>query len=213
MAAVRDLFAAAADAARRLISSDQVAARWDEPSALEGYTVAGLAGHLARAVLTVQRYLDAPAPPADATVNDAAGYFVAVMGDHDPVDSDLHRTIRARSAENAEQGPAALAEQLGAVHRDLSGRFDTEGLDRLVEVRDGVVLTLEEYLTTRLVELVVHLDDLAVSVGCEPEALPAEAYDAVAACLARIAARRAGGLATVRSLARAERQPEAARAL
>lgn len=213
MAAVRELFVAASDAARRLIDSDEVAARWDEPSALRGYAVAGLAGHLGRAVLTVQRYLDAPEPPVEDAVDDAAGYFVAVLGDHDPVDSELHRSIRARSQEVAEPGPAALARQLAAAQRDLEDRFDAEGPDRRVTVRDGMVLPLEEYLATRLVELVVHLDDLAVSVDREPEALPAETYDVVAAVLARIAVRRVGGLAAVRSLTRAERQPDAVRAL
>jgi hypothetical protein len=213
VAATRELFVAAGDAAARLIASDDVAARWNEPSALAGYTVAGLAGHLARAVLQVGSYLDRPAPPAGHPLDDAPGYFVIVLGDHDPVDSDLHRTIRERGQQVAAQGPAALARQLTAVQRELEDRFDAEGMDRLVTVREGVVLTLEGYLATRLVELVLHLDDLALSVDREPEAVPDGAYDVVAGVLARIAARRAGGLATVRSLARSERQPEAIRAL
>ena len=214
MAATRELFVAAGDAAARLIASDDVAARWNEPSALAGYTVAGLAGHLARAVLQVASYLDRPAaPPAGHPLDDAPGYFVIVLGDHDPVDSDLHRAIRERGQQVAAQGPAALARQLTAAQRELEGRFDAEGMDRLVTVREGVVLTLEGYLATRLVELVLHLDDLALSVDREPEAVPDGAYDVVAGVLARLAARRAGGLATVRSLARSERQPEAIRAL
>lgn len=211
---IRELFDAAADAAQRLVDSDEVAAQWADPSALEGYTVGGLAGHLGRAILTVQRYLDAPPPPADAELSDAAGYFEVVLGDHDPVHSDVHRSIRARSQEEAADGPSALAATLRETHQTLEARFDAEGMGRRLAVRDGVAMTLEAYLTTRLVELVIHLDDLAVSVGrTGPEGLPAEAYDVVAAVLARIATRQGGGLDTVRGLARAERHPDPVRAL
>lgn len=75
------------------------------------------------------------------------------------------------------------------------------------------VLTVAGYLDTRLVELVLHLDDLAVSVGRDTaEEIPTEAYATVAAVVARIAVVRAGGVETVRSLGRRERHPDAVRA-
>lgn len=208
------VFLAGADAAERWIASEAVAARWEEPSALAGYTVGGLAGHLARAVLTVERYLDAPAPAEPGDGADAAGYFAAVLGDDDPVDSERHRRIRERGAEAAADGPDALAAQVRDARQRLGARLDAATLARPIEVAGGVTLTVARYLETRVVELVVHLDDLAVSVGAEePDGLPPAAFDVTAAVLARLAVRRAGGLATVRSLARRERHPEAVRAL
>ncbi|MGH3443436.1 MAG: maleylpyruvate isomerase N-terminal domain-containing protein [Nitriliruptorales bacterium] len=211
---VIDVFHGCAKAAQRLIEHDAVAARWDEPSALEGYTVGGLAGHLARAALTVERYLEAPEPPPDREPADAAGYLVAVLGAHDPVDSEFHRAVRARGAEAAADGPAAVAASLREARTRLAAGLDAATLERRVEVLDGLVLTVEEYLRTRILELVVHVDDLSVSVGLPgADGVPADAYDMVAAVLARVAARRHGGLATVRSLARRERHPDAIRAL
>jgi hypothetical protein len=56
-------------------------------------------------------------------------------------------------------------------------------------------------------ELVVHIDDLAISVGIPTPELPAAATDAVIALLGALAARRHGPVAIVRALARAERVP------
>jgi hypothetical protein len=87
-------FLACAQVAEELIASDVAAERWREPSALTGYTVGGLAGHLARAVLTLDGYLDEPAPAVEPT--DAAGYYLRVLAAHDPVSSDCACGGRAR---------------------------------------------------------------------------------------------------------------------
>ncbi|MDP8961902.1 MAG: hypothetical protein M3N32_09840, partial [Actinomycetota bacterium] len=83
---------------------------------------------------------------------------------------------------------------------------------RIVVLRD-LTLTLDEYLRTRVVELLIHLDDLAASVGQRCPDVPDHAFRVVAGLLGELAAVRAGGLETVRSLARAERHPQPVRAL
>ena len=213
MTRVLRTFLSTAEQVEMALGSDAVGIKWEEPSALEGYTVAGLAGHLARGVLTVEKYIDASADDS-ADDTDAAGYMVAVLDAHDPVDSDFHRAVRARSLDTAAGGAAALAAEVGEARKQLSRRLDEEGMGRRIEVLQGVVVTVEEYLRTRLVELVVHLDDLAVSVGSEsgPD-LSQEAYEEVATVLAQLAVRRHGGLDVVRGLARRERHPDAIRAL
>lgn len=209
-----DVFLAAAGMAEQWIASDAVAARWEQPSALAGYTVAGLAGHLARAVLTVEQYLDAPAPATEGGDTDAAGYFATVLGADDPVDSDRHRRVRQRGDDTAADGSVALAAQLGEARRRLTDRLSPAAMADRIAVAGGVTLTLGAYLETRVVELVVHLDDLAASIDADdPGELPGAAVDVTAAVLARVAARRTGGLATVRNLARRERQPDPVRAL
>jgi hypothetical protein len=69
-------------------------------------------------------------------------------------------------------------------------------------------LAVDDLLLTRVMELVVHADDLAVSLGIPTPAMPAEATDATIRLLARVAAWRHGPLAVVRALARRERAPE-----
>ncbi len=210
-----ELYLDTAYTAERAIASPAVVTRWTAPSALTGYSIAGLCGHLARAVLGVERYLDARVP-ADADAMDAAGYFAHVLAGHDPVDSAFHEQVRRRGEQEADAGPEALADRLESARSALTERFAVFPSDQLIAVLDGVVLSVGEYLDTRLVELVVHLDDVASSLGeaAGDLASPSDAaYERVAGVLARLAARRFGGREVVRGLARRERHPEAIRAL
>lgn len=201
-----------AELAERVIGGRDVAGRWADDSALVGYTVGGLAGHLARAVLTVNRYLDRPAPGGEPL--DAASYFVRVLGAHDPVTSDLHQAVRGRATEEAADGPDALVARLRGARLELDVRLATAHGDARLAVLDDTPMSVAAYLETRLVELVVHLDDLAVSVGRDiSDEIAPQAYATVASVLSQVAVARVGGLATVRSLARRERHPDAVRAL
>lgn len=210
---IAEVFLRTAAVAEALLRRDRLVTMWDEPSALDGYTVAGLSGHLARAVFTTRSYLSAPEPAAGVTFTDPAGYFLALLGDHHPVHSDAHRAVRERGAADAAEGAERLADAFTEDRRRLEGLLDGLDPSRGVEVRDGLALTAGDYLRTRLLELVVHGDDLAVSIGrAGPVDVPAEAYRITAGLLGEIAAAREGGPATVRSLARRERHPGAVRA-
>jgi hypothetical protein len=61
--------------------------------------------------------------------------------------------------------------------------------------------------TNRMMELVIHIDDLAVSAGVPTPELPNPATDAVIGILATLAARRHGTVPVLRALTRAERAP------
>jgi len=67
-------------------------------------------------------------------------------------------------------------------------------------------LTLD-FLNTRMLEIAVHCDDLADSVGVETPPQPPEAIAAVVTLLAHLAVRRHGPSAVVRALSRVERAP------
>lgn len=189
----------------------EIAERWNEPSALDGHTIGSLTGHLARSVFTLQRYLVSPVGSGEPTT--AAGYLVAVLGNADPRDSDLHRGVRERGRDEAAAGHADLCARFAQARQDLAETLPAWDLTQPITVLDGVVLPLEEYLRSRIVEVVVHLDDLCVSVGAEsPDDLGA-AFDIAAAVLVQVAVRRSGPWATLRSLARRERHPAAIRAL
>ena len=74
----------------------------------------------------------------------------------------------------------------------------------------GLAITLDEYLVTRTVELVTHIDDLAASIDVPTPTLPEAALVTAVDCMVEIARLRHGDLAVVRALARRERDPLAA---
>lgn len=75
--------------------------------------------------------------------------------------------------------------------------------DRVVDL-GGWGLAVDDFLLTRVVELVLHADDLAVSAGVSTPELPAAASGATIELLVRVAAWRHGPIAVVRGLARRE---------
>ena len=206
-----DAFLSAAERAEIVVNRPEIAERWNEPSALVGHTIGSLTAHLARSVFTVQRYLAAPVGSGEPTT--AAGYLVAVLGDADPMDSDVHRGVRERARDEAAAGHADLCARFAQARVDLSETLPGRDPKQLITVLDGVVLPLEEYIRSRIVEMVIHLDDLCVSVGVEPPDDLDAAFDIAAAVLVHVAVRRTGPWATLRSLARRERHPSAIRAL
>jgi hypothetical protein len=165
--------------------------------------VGALAAHLGRAVFTLEIYLAGPEPDGSSNVVDAAGYYAAVLGDADPIDSDLHRGVRSRSSAAAAAGQASLV-------ADLERSIGTQStLDlapgRLIAVLDGVVVRMHDYYVTRLVELLVHTDDLASSVGVTPPSAPPGAWELVAPVLLQVTLVRRGAQSVVLGLARPER--------
>jgi uncharacterized protein (TIGR03083 family) len=181
---VIEAYLSAAGTVAELLRSRALAATWSSPSALAEFRVSGLAGHLGRGVFTVEKYLAAPLPDGPATTFDAAGYFDAVT---------------------AVAGPDGLAARYDAALDRLRAVLPGLPPDRPVPMVGGRVLPLSECLLTRLVELLVHADDLAVSIGVTPPEFAAEPADLVVSVLARAARRRHGTAAVLRALARRER--------
>lgn len=197
--------------AARLLAAPEVARAWDGPSALPEFTVRGLAGHLLRATGSVEAYLDRAEPGGEPV--GAAEYYVQAVGEPD-VDSEVHRAIRQRGEEQAAGGHGAVAAEAHAVLDRLAARLEAEPSERSVRAYKDIVLRLDDYLVTRLIELVVHVDDLAVSVGLPVPALPREATSLAIAALVEVARLKHGDLAVLRALARRERdEAEALRVL
>ncbi|HEX4491959.1 MAG TPA: maleylpyruvate isomerase N-terminal domain-containing protein [Acidimicrobiia bacterium] len=203
---VRDAFLGATAEARGLIASRAVAAQWREPSALPELTIGALAGHLARAAFVVVSYLDA-SPDADpeAATTTADQYFEAVLGAAAAAEGAMDAGIRVRAAEEAAAGRDALVERVDGTLLELDRRFGSEPAERAVQVALDIVMPLDEYLVTRMVELVVHSDDLATSVGLETPEFDAMTMACVVGCLLAMVRARHGDIAVVRGFARRER--------
>ena len=201
---VRAAFLRVAASARQVIAAPEVAAHWDEPSVLAQLTVRGLAGHLGRGAWVVEEYLDAGIPADAVDVGDAVGYYAAIVLTTD-LDDVLNTAIRDRGETEAAGGHDAVLERLDGTRARLAERFAALAPDARVAAIMGVTLDLDEYLVTRMVELVAHTDDLAVSVGLEPPAPDPDAATLVVHCLVDVARRRHGDRAVVLALTRRER--------
>jgi hypothetical protein len=202
----REAYGLAAEGAVRLLATDDVARRWGQESVLDGMSVGALAGHLARSILQVEWFLDGPVEFAEPV--SPVRYYARLTGTAIP-GSDLNVGVRARSEETAAAGPAVVAEQARTAWVRLAQRLEVEPADRRVAVlhRPGEEMRLDGYLQTRCVELAVHLDDLALSVGVPyspPEAAVAIAVDV----LVGAARDRHGERAVLHALTRRERDRE-----
>ncbi|MCK9877313.1 maleylpyruvate isomerase N-terminal domain-containing protein [Frankia sp. Ag45/Mut15] len=206
------VFVQTAQAAAGLLREPVLARRWETPSALAQFQVSGLAGHLAWQVLAVPGRLDAAEP--DGPALSLVEYYTAAAWVGAPLDGDLNTGLRTIGEQTAADGPPALAAQVDATLTQLRTRMATLDGTRLVAMRTSAPpLTVDDLLTTRILELAVHADDLAVSLDLPTPALPEAATDLVIALLARVATRRHGPVALLRALSRAERAPTSITAL
>ena len=189
--------------ARELAGSAAVRDAWAHESACAGMSVGGLAHHLLNQGVTVARGLSAE--PSGEVIPVLEHYrrapWVAASraGQVDPEQN-------VRDDEAATAGP-------DAVLATVAGH--TDGLaDLLAAPRDpdtifipwqGWSLTTDDFLTTRMMEMLVHADDLAASVGVQTPQFPEGAVVPVVGLLAAVAADRHGATAVVRALSRPQR--------
>ncbi|HEV2639977.1 MAG TPA: maleylpyruvate isomerase N-terminal domain-containing protein [Actinocrinis sp.] len=180
--------------------------RWTDPSALRHFSVGGLAAHLARQILNVPEVLIAHAadtPPVTLFEH----YRRCAWNDSDP-ESVANKDIRATGERAASDGPDSVLAQarraLGIVRTELA---EDETGRSVFMPWEGWSLSRDDFLLTRTVELLVHSDDLAVSVGNQAPVLPDEPLQLVIDLLTRLSMYRYGPLAVLRTLARVERAP------
>jgi hypothetical protein len=205
---VRDVFLTAAEIARGLLDEPGLEERWTDPSSLEGMAIGALSAHLARAVLVVDNYLD---QPGEGSPVDPAGYFLALDGVRAPkADDPLAQGVRQRATQTARRGLVALRRDWDQARDRLAMRLPEKETGSLIQVF-GSVMTIDDYLVTRLVELIVHSDDLAVALGAQTPVFSRAASDAVLGCLWEMARRRATPMEMIRAMTRVER--DAAQAL
>ena len=163
---IRAAFLHAASEAANLVGRRDLGDNWNEPSTLEELEVGALAGHLARAVLTVHWYLDMPEP--DPPMITAGEYFAAVTSEPG---SEANVAIRERAVEASRGGWARLYLDVGNALDHLRRRLPEERADQRIATGNRGLL-LDEYLRTRIVELVIHIGDLCRSLGIPTPEMP-----------------------------------------
>ena len=202
----RDEFVEACRTALDLASREEVQAAWDDPSACAGMTVGGLVHHLLGQISHVSALLSEP-PTTMRPIAARDHYLGADWVEADP-DAEANADIRDRANEG---GSAGFREVVGTAQRRLVHvpdlLADARDPDTVLVPWQGWALTTDDFLLTRSIELVVHSDDLAASVGLPTPAFPEALVGRVLALLTSVAARRHGATALVRALSRPQRAP------
>jgi hypothetical protein len=130
------------------------------------------------------------------------------------LDADINVRIRREGEEAATEGPAALAARVDTAAAELARVLEPMP-DRPARIPlwGPWSLALPDMLITRMMEMVVHGDDLAVSVGVAPPRFTPSAMDTVIGLLCRLAVRRHGPIPILRAFSRAERAPDTVAAI
>jgi hypothetical protein len=203
---VRDLraaFLAATDHVVAIVSRDDVAAAWDQPSALPEWSVGGLVAHFAGQPSIAVRLLrgEPGADPISLDEHYARSAWVSAA-----LDDEVNVSIRAGGDEQAALGRDEMLADVLAAREVLPELLATQPADRAVLIPwAGWALRRDDFLTGRMLEIVVHGEDVAASVGFESPALPASVLEPVLALLTGLAVRRHGQGTVVSALTRSER--------
>lgn len=200
---LRAAVSAAAGQAVELLGRPEVGHRWTEPSALPEMTVGGLATHLTQMLAAAVGWLAAePEPLTEATLGEV--YGLARVNADEGLDGDVARRIRGWAESGRTAGPGPMLAQVRTDLAELRALLPTVAADRLVPSvnRPGTGMRADDYLRTRCVEFLVHVDDLAISCDLPtPEPDPAAA-DAAISALVETCRDRAGDLSVLRALTR-----------
>lgn len=203
---VRTAYLEAAGLVPALLRDPAVAAAWDQASALEQFSVGGLAGHLARQAIRTPGVL-ADRARAGEPISLLDHYVQSGWVGAD-LDSEDNVRIRDEGQREAVEGPEPLANRVDEAIQELRQVLPAEPADRVVFLPWGPwSLTLDDFLVTRMMEIAVHSDDLAVSVGIETPPLPDSVLERVLDLLLRVAVHRRGAIPVLRALSRSERAP------
>jgi Mycothiol maleylpyruvate isomerase N-terminal domain len=197
------VFPIAATVALDLIERGEVRDQWLMPSALPKMSTGTLACHLGRQVVRAAEVLPVatdipPLESVDAHYHRAA--WVMSTSPDDP--SNDRSTDEAEAALGAAALAGRSAGALATVRRLLAGGAAS---DVVLIPWQGWSLRRDDFLLTRMLEIVVHADDLALSAGIRTPEFPAEVFAPVSDLLVRLAVKRHGQSAVISTLTRSER--------
>lgn len=198
-------FLGCAHVVRSALDTAEIAIRWDDHSSLERMSIGDLTAHLANAVFTVGRYLDNPDAEVTRSIETVGDYISGALTDsdyYDGLDSDLQKAVRGRANALAEKGPIVLVEEIDAALAELAAQLD-DPPDRIT-VLGGLSMPVDAYLESRIIEMVVHLDDLDRSLTVDLPSHSAAATELVVDRLFGMAKRRYHDKALIRAMTRPE---------
>jgi uncharacterized protein (TIGR03083 family) len=178
-----DRFRAAADLFVEVVEKVPSDA-WNRPG-LGTWDVRGLVGHTARALLTVVDYLGL-AEPGSVSIDTAADYYGQLYLTYTNPEAIHRRGVEV----GATLGDDPIV-RIRAIRERALDLVDAQEPGRVVSI-GGLGILLEEYLHTRVFELVVHSMDIGRAIDA-PVAVPFDLVEGTATLAAGIAARTGKG--------------------
>lgn len=137
--------------------------QWSSP-AVGQWTVRELFVHASRAGSTITAYAG---EPGERSLTSGAEYYLAVL---EVV--GIHEAVAERTRVQASELDEPVPEYLRRVFAEAEQTLQRTPAGQVLGTLAGGI-TLEDYLPTRIVELVVHGIDLAGALGVDPEVPPA----------------------------------------
>jgi hypothetical protein len=181
---------------------------WARPSLLSDYTVGGLASHAVHGVVWLEQLLKDTEPKGLRPVG-VIDFFGLNRVEEETVDS-LGASLRSAAEAFALTGAGAVTAACTTSRGELVGLLDGASSDRAVPVLRvaGGRVALGDYLRTRVLEVVVHGDDIVCSVPSltTPDPPVGAMEVSLGVCL-ELARARVGDLGTLRGFTRTERAP------
>jgi mycothiol maleylpyruvate isomerase-like protein len=197
----------AADAIVELVSRPEVAAQWNRESSCPGMSVGGLTWHLVSQPGMVVSLLGAgPAAGTGSETVDVLEHYARARWVSEDVDGETNRAIREAADTQASDGPEATAALLLRARAGLDAVLAAAPATTFVPWQ-GWSLATDDFIVTRLMETVVHADDLAASIDVPTPAFDTSVLDPVLRLLTALALRRHGQDAVLRTLTRPQRAP------
>ena len=201
----RRVVVSAIDHVSSLVRRPEVAQAWGQESSCAGMTVGGLTRHLISQPVLVVTLLQT-GPGADAEKIGILEHYARAAWVREDLDGETNQTIRESSDHQASEGVdaaiAVLDDALGQVATALADPAPTTFIPW-----QGWALPTDDFLVTRLMEMVVHSDDLAASVDVAAPEFGPDVLDPVLRLLTALSVRRHGQDAVVRTLTRPQRAP------
>jgi hypothetical protein len=188
-----------------VLGDSAVGAAWSEPSALARMTVGDVAGHMFLVVRRVDKHLDEEPRPSRSGRRGMA--FPKVDGPDD-LDREVHAQVRLDGHHVAGWGWPDVRDAYDARVAKLRLRLPEDAPPEVL-LGDHAV-EFGDYLASRVVELLVHMDDLAVSTGLGSRSPPADVMDVALGYLLDAARRVHGDQTVLRTFTRRERVPDGA---
>jgi hypothetical protein len=211
-----DAYLGAVDWLRGVLRRAEVAEHWSKASVVAGYSVGGIAAHAVHSVVWLDQVLKDAEPVGLRPVRIAEFFGINRVDegeDRDPFSASL----RAAAEAFAVTGPYVVISTCTASRDELVALLGVASAERAVPVVrvPGAQVPLRDYLRTRVLEVVVHGDDVACSIPTMSVADPPP--DAMEVCLGvcvEMARGRLGDVETLRAFTRGERsEPSGLRVL
>jgi hypothetical protein len=193
---------------REILGGAEVREAWARPSLLSDYSVGGLAAHAVQGVTWLEQLLKDSEPVGlrHVSVFEFFGLNRVEKGGVDPMAASLRSAAEAFARTGADAVTAACSTS----RDELVGLLDGASSHRAVPVLRvaGAQVALGDYLRTRVLEVVVHGDDIVCSVPrlttADP---PVSAVEVSLGVCLELARARVGDLGTLRGFTRTERVP------